>query len=66
MAQEKILIVDDEQGIRESLAGVLRDEGFTTMSAATAAACRQIAAEQHCDLILLDIWLPDMDGLELL
>ncbi len=66
VGQETILIVDDEQGIRESLSGVLRDEGFATLTAADAAACRQIVAERRCDLVLLDIWLPDMDGLELL
>lgn len=66
MGQEKILIVDDEQGIRESLAGVLRDEGYTTLAAADAAACRRVVAEHGCDLVLLDIWLPDRDGLELL
>lgn len=66
MANEQILIVDDEAGIRQSLGGVLRDEGYRVVAAENAAACRAALRETDFDLVLLDIWLPDCDGLELL
>jgi two-component system nitrogen regulation response regulator NtrX len=58
--------VDDEQGIRESLAAVLRDEGFVVDSAETAEVALEWLAHRHCDVMLLDIWLPGIDGLEAL
>ncbi|HEY7837022.1 MAG TPA: sigma-54 dependent transcriptional regulator [Terriglobales bacterium] len=66
MANAKILIVDDELGIRKSLAGVLGDEGFEVSTAASAAECERALAAEPFDLLLLDIWLPDADGLDLL
>ncbi|HVA64231.1 MAG TPA: sigma-54 dependent transcriptional regulator [Terriglobales bacterium] len=66
MAQPKILIVDDEQGIRQSLVGVLADEGFQARAVGDAAACQRALREESFELLLLDIWLPDQDGLELL
>ena len=64
MAQ--ILVVDDEIGIRELLSEILSDEGYTVLSAENAAAARKIRSEKQPDLVLLDIWMPDTDGISLL
>ncbi len=62
-----ILIVDDEKGIRDTLRGVLEDEGFVVESVATGEECLEKARSQHYACILLDIWLGDgIDGLETL
>ncbi len=61
-----ILIVDDETSIRQTLEGVLQDEGFKTITAETGEACLSILKEENPDLILLDIWMPGIDGLETL
>jgi two-component system, NtrC family, nitrogen regulation response regulator NtrX len=61
-----ILIVDDEAGIRESLRGVLEDEGFGTEEADSGEACLRLLGKKSFDLVLLDVWLPGMDGLETL
>ena len=61
-----VLIVDDESAIRESLQGVLEDEGYKTAAAGSGEACLECLATQSFDVILLDIWLPGMDGLETL
>ena len=62
-----ILIVDDEPGIRDTLRGVLEDEGFAVETAATGEACLKAAASQSFACILLDIWLgKGIDGLETL
>ncbi|HLV96992.1 MAG TPA: sigma-54 dependent transcriptional regulator [Candidatus Acidoferrales bacterium] len=61
-----ILIVDDESGIRESLGALLRDEGFEVVSAPSAEDCLALLDERRFDLVLLDVWLPQMDGLEAL
>ena len=58
-----ILIVDDEAGVRASLGGVLRDEGYAVDSADTGEAALEQVARYGYDLILLDIWLPGIDGL---
>ena len=63
---EHILIVDDADGVRSTLAEVLEDEGFRVASAHSAAAAREATARQGYDLVLLDLHLPDCDGLELL
>lgn len=63
---QTILIVDDEESIRLSLEGILLDEGFQTLSASTGEDAIQIAQEEDPDLILLDIWMPGIDGLETL
>ena len=62
----KILIVDDEPGVRDSLTGVLQDEDFSTLEAATGEAGLEVLKTQTVDLVLLDVWLPGMDGLEVL
>ena len=61
-----ILIVDDESGIRESLGALLREEGFETSEVSSAEECLALLEERHFDLVLLDVWLPKMDGLEAL
>jgi two-component system nitrogen regulation response regulator NtrX len=62
----RILIVDDEPGIRQSLKGAFEDEGFSTDTASSGEECLQKLEETPCDLVLLDIWLPGIDGLETL
>jgi len=62
----KILIVDDEVGIRELLSEILIDEGYDVLLAENAAAARKVRANTRPDLILLDIWMPDTDGISLL
>ncbi len=61
-----ILIVDDEQSIRDSLSGILQDEGFITLTAAHGEEALARLREEKPDIILLDIWMPGMDGLETL
>ncbi len=61
-----ILIVDDEESIRHSLEGILEDEGFTPTFADSGEAALARLSEDNPDLVLLDIWMPGMDGLETL
>ena len=61
-----ILIVDDEAGIRDSVAGVLTDEGYSASSAESGEACLERLRKGAFDVVLLDIWLPGIDGLETL
>jgi len=61
-----ILIVDDEPEIRESLSAILVDEGYTVTSAATAGEALELIRDADYDVVLLDIWLPDRDGLDTL
>jgi len=61
-----ILVVDDEIGIRELLNEILGDEGHTVLLAENAAQARQMRDDQELDLVLLDIWMPDVDGVSLL
>jgi two-component system nitrogen regulation response regulator NtrX len=63
---EKILIVDDEESIRMSLAGILEDESFTVSLADDGIAALEKVRKEMPDLVLLDIWMPRMDGLETL
>lgn len=62
----KILVVDDEVGIRELLSDILSDEGYTVLSAENAEAARVYMAKEEFDLVMLDIWMPDTDGISLL
>jgi two-component system nitrogen regulation response regulator NtrX len=62
----RILVVDDEIGIRELLSEILRDEGHDVILAENAAAARIARESARPDLILLDIWMPDTDGVTLL
>ncbi|MFB3852516.1 MAG: sigma-54-dependent transcriptional regulator [Vicinamibacterales bacterium] len=61
-----ILIVDDEPGVRSALAGVLRDEGYEVEAVESGEACLERVSRQPFDLIVLDIWLPGIDGLQTL
>ncbi len=61
---KRILIIDDEPSIRESLSGILEDEGFITVAAPSAEVGIDLIEEENIDLVLLDIWLGDnMDGM---
>ncbi len=62
----EILIVDDEDGIRRTLSGALEDEGYKVHSLSDAEAAISLLEKQRIDLLLLDIWLPGMDGIEAL
>src|SRR4026208_2400018 len=66
MALSQILVVDDEIGICELLSEILRDEGYNVRWAESAAAARAARKENRPDLVLLDIWMPDTDGITLL
>ncbi|MBU3596990.1 response regulator [Polynucleobacter bastaniensis] len=61
-----ILVVDDEMGIRELLNEILTDEGHTVYAAESAMQARKIREQMRPDLVLLDIWMPDVDGISLL
>lgn len=64
--RKTILIVDDEESICQSLGGILRDEGYDVLTAETGEDAIRIIDEEMPNLVLLDIWLPGMDGLEVL
>lgn len=66
MASRNILVVDDEIGIRELLSDILLDEGHQVSVAENAQAARDSRLKQRPDLVLLDIWMPDCDGISLL
>lgn len=61
-----ILIVDDEENIRLSLKGILEDDGYQVLEAANGADAIEIVREEVPDLMLLDIWMPGMDGIQTL
>lgn len=61
-----ILVVDDEQDIRHLVSEILEDEGYNVAMAENAAAARSLKKEREPSLILLDIWMPDVDGITLL
>jgi len=63
---ETILIIDDEPNIIQSLGGILADEGFTVITADCGLKALDIVKETIPDLIILDIWMPDIDGIETL
>ena len=62
----KILVVDDEIGIRELLSEILREEGHQVDVAENAAKARDLFMKARPELVLLDIWMPDVDGVSLL
>ena len=66
MKAARILIVDDEPLIRQSLSGVLEDEGYQTHAVESGEECCEELRHTAYDLVLLDVWLPGMDGLETL
>jgi two-component system nitrogen regulation response regulator NtrX len=66
MSNNTILVVDDEIGIRELLSEILRDEGYRVALAENAGQARSWRKQARPDLVLLDIWMPDTDGITLL
>ena len=66
MKRSRVLVVDDEPGIRESLSGVLGDEGYDVESVGDGETCLQRLHERPFDVVLLDVWLPGIDGMETL
>jgi two-component system, NtrC family, nitrogen regulation response regulator NtrX len=64
--RESILVVDDEAGVRSSLTGILSDEGYVVEAVESGEACLVALETRRYDLLLLDVWLPRMDGLETL
>ena len=60
-----ILVVDDELGIRELLKDCLEDEGYKVLVAENASDADRLIKDKKIDLVLLDVWLPDMDGVSL-
>jgi len=66
MATKEILVVDDEIGIRELLSEILFDEGYRVHLAENAFQAREFRINKKPDMVLLDIWMPDTDGLSLL
>ncbi len=65
-AKYSVLIVDDESGIRKSLGAVLDDEGYRVEAVARGEECLELLARKRFDLVILDIWLPGIDGLQTL
>jgi len=66
MANEHILIVDDEKAIQKALRGVLEDEGYRVSAVGSGSEALRAVAEELPDVVFLDIWMPQMDGLETL
>ncbi len=66
MSQARILVVDDEPDIRQLMRDILEDEGYTVELAENGETARAAFAAQQPDLVLLDIWMPDVDGISLL
>jgi DNA-binding NtrC family response regulator len=66
MSQAQILVVDDEPDIRQLVQEILEDEGYSVQIAKDGESARLVYAQQKPDLVLLDIWMPDIDGISLL
>jgi two-component system nitrogen regulation response regulator NtrX len=66
LMRESILIVDDEAGVRQSLLGILGDEGYAVEAVESGEACLGALEGRRHDLVLLDVWLPGIDGIETL
>ena len=64
--RETVLVVDDEAGVRASLAGILGDEGYAVDAVDSGEAALAALESRRYDLVLLDVWLPGADGLEVL
>ena len=64
--QRTILIVDDEKSICQSLGSILKDEGYEVLTAASGEEALKIIKEEPPNLVILDIWLPGIDGIETL
>jgi two-component system nitrogen regulation response regulator NtrX len=66
MTEPAVLIIDDEEGIRESLSGIFEDEGYAALTASSGEEALKMLREQSPDLIMLDVWLPGIDGVQTL
>ena len=66
MAGTRVLVVDDEPDIRQTVKDILEDEGYVVDVAGSAAAAREARRQRRPDVVLLDIWMPDLDGISLL
>ena len=66
MKPRRILVVDDEPGIRQSLSGALEDDGYSVEAVENGEACLEALGRAEFELVLLDIWLPGMDGMGVL
>lgn len=64
--QKTVLVVDDEDVIRETVREILADEGYRVVAAPDATAVLDLAAREAPDVVLLDVWMPEMDGITLL
>jgi DNA-binding NtrC family response regulator len=62
----RVLVVDDEPDIRQTVRDILEDEGYVVDVAESAASAREARRRQRPDVVLLDIWMPDLDGISLL
>ncbi|HXN84665.1 MAG TPA: UDP-3-O-acyl-N-acetylglucosamine deacetylase [Candidatus Binataceae bacterium] len=63
---ETVLVVDDEQRIRSSLRGILNDEGFRVLDTGVAPEVMDLIGRESPNVVLLDVWMPEIDGIELL
>ena len=63
---KKVLVVDDEARVVQSIAGVLEDEGFRVITTGSGAEAIELFEKETPDVTLLDIWMPGMDGIEVL
>ena len=66
MNKGHILIVDDEKNILDSLEGILTDEGYRVTIAENGSRAMEVIRSESPDLVLLDVWMPDMDGIKAL
>jgi two-component system, NtrC family, nitrogen regulation response regulator NtrX len=66
MARARILVVDDEEGVRTSLMGILRDEGYLVETAESGEKCLELLAKNEYQAVFLDVWMPGKDGMEIL
>ncbi len=65
MSRTKVLVIDDEESIQNSLSGILADEGYGVKCCSDAETALRLFEKEEFDVVLLDIWLPQMDGLKL-
>ncbi|MBA4348970.1 MAG: Fis family transcriptional regulator [Thermodesulfovibrio sp.] len=66
MSKKTVLVVDDEEGIRESLSGIFEDEGYEVVAVSSGEDALTAAREKLPDIVFLDVWLPEIDGIETL
>ena len=66
MSRESILVVDDEKGVQTSLRAILEDEGFRVETVSSGEECLERLTRKEFDVVMLDVWLPQMDGLQTL